>query len=353
MTPSPSVFLSVLSVVPLLGSLGAADFPPAEPATLSQSADETQSADEPQSAQDLVADFQAQAIADGNSNAAHWGVVPEKYTQWGTHSNRLVPVYTFGTAGAGDGVDLTSYTGANSVYRSESGVRRLYGYVPEGTVNESAQWLDQTNIADLQRAALAAGKRHVFLVVFDGMDWQTTQAAAIVNRGEVGYTSGRGTGTRFQSYTADGTTQYGFMVTSPHNDGTKTNVDNQTVVNPGGTVRGGYAATAGGDAPWQTAPDMGYLIGKPSDGFPRHAYTDSASSATSMTAGIKTYNNAINVDPSGQPVPTVFHEAQEAGFRIGVVSSVPVSLRVIRLTKVPGAASGLMKTERARQNGHV
>ena len=230
MTPSPSVFLSVLSVlsvVPLLGSLGAADFPPAEPATLSQSADETQSADEPQSAQDLVADFQAQAIADGNSNAAHWGVVPEKYTQWGTHSNRLVPVYTFGTAGAGDGVDLTSYTGANSVYRSESGVRRLYGYVPEGTVNESAQWLDQTNIADLQRAALAAGKRHVFLVVFDGMDWQTTQAAAIVNRGEVGYTSGRGTGTRFQSYTADGTTQYGFMVTSPHNDGTKTNVDNQ------------------------------------------------------------------------------------------------------------------------------
>ncbi|MCR9199680.1 MAG: alkaline phosphatase [Planctomycetaceae bacterium] len=282
-------------------------------------------ADESHNTPDTVAAFQTQAIADGKSDAAHWGVLPDKYTQWGTHSNRLVPVYTFGTLGAGDGVDLSSYIGANSVYRSEPGVRQLYGYVPEGTVNEAARWLDQTNIADLQRAALAAGRRHLFLVVFDGMDWQTTQAAAIVNQGKVAYTSGRGRGTRFQTYAAGGTTQFGFMVTSPHNDGTKTSVDDQTVENPGGTVRGGYAAAAGGDAPWVTAPDMGYLIGKPSDGFPKHAYTDSASSATSMTAGIKTYNNAINVDPAGQPVSTVFHEAQQAGFRVGVVSSVPVS----------------------------
>ena len=274
---------------------------------------------------DTVARFQAEAIAAGRSDSAHWGVEPDKYTQWGTHSNRLVPVYTFGTAGKGDGIDLNSYTGENSVYRDEAGVRTLYGYVPEGTVNDSATWLDQSNIADLQRAALAAGKKHVFLVVFDGMDWQTTQAASIFNKQRVTYTEGRGTGTRFQSYEANGTTQYGFMVTSPHNDGTRTNVDKQTVLNPGGSVRGGYAAAAGGEAPWATAPDAGYLIGKPADGFPKHAYTDSASSATSMTAGIKTYNNAINVDATGQPVSTVFHEAQEQGYRVGIVSSVPVS----------------------------
>lgn len=272
-----------------------------------------------------MATFQAEAIAAGKSAAAYWGLAPDDYKQWGTHSNRLVPVYTFGTAGGGAGIDLTSYIGANSVYRSEAGVRRLYGYVPDGTVNEAAQWLDQTNIADLQRAAVAAGRRYVFLVVFDGMDWQTTQAAAVFNQGKVTYTSGRGSGTRFQSYTAGGTSQFGFMVTSPHNDGTKTNVDTQKVDNPGGTVRGGYCAAAGGQFPWTMAPDMGYLIGKPADGTPKHAYTDSASSATSMTAGIKTYNNAINVDPAGQPVSTVFHEAQEAGFRVGVVSSVPVS----------------------------
>jgi len=51
------------------------------------------------------------------------------------------------------------------------------------------------------------------------MDWQTTRAAAIYNEGKVSYDRGRGTGTHFQNYTAGGTTQFGFMVTSPHNEG--------------------------------------------------------------------------------------------------------------------------------------
>src|SRR5690606_34363133 len=57
----------------------------------------------------------------------------------------------------------------------------------------------------------------------------------------------------------------------------------------------------------------------------RHAYTDSSSSATSMTAGIKTYNGAINVDNAGNPVPTIAHHAQAQGYRVGAVSSVPIS----------------------------
>ena len=279
----------------------------------------------PSDKQDHIAELQAEAIAAGKADFGHWGTDPDDYIQWGSHSNRLIPVYTFGTANAGDGINLSSYVGANSPYRNEDTVRRMYGYVPEGTVNPEADWMDQTNIMDMQRAAVKAGRKYIFLVVFDGMDWNTTQATAIHNKDAVLYSEGRGLGTHFQNYKAAGTSQFGWMVTSPHNDGTDTDVDDQSVSNPGGNLRGGYSARSGGNTPWQTAPDIGYLIGKPSDGHPRHAYTDSAASATSMTAGIKTYNGAINIDPTGQPVETIVHELQRDGYRVGIVSSVPIS----------------------------
>ena len=120
---------------------------------------------------DRLAEIQKSSIAEGKSEIVHWGNNPEKYTQWRTHSNRLIPVYTYGTLNGGEGVDLRSYTGMNSVYRSEESLKRIYGRVPEQTVCESAVWMDQTNIADLQRAAVKAGKKHIFLVIFDGMDW--------------------------------------------------------------------------------------------------------------------------------------------------------------------------------------
>lgn len=276
-------------------------------------------------AQDHIAEIQKTAIAEGKSPVAHWGIDPENYTLWRTHSNRLIPVYTYGTLNAGEGIDLRSYTGKNSAYRSEQKLKEIYGRVPEDTVCESATWLDQTNIADLQRAAFKAGKKHIFLVVFDGMDWQTTQAAAIYNQKAIMYEAGRGSGTFFQRYKASGTTQYGFMVTSPHNDGTKTDVNAQTVTNPGGTGFGGYDPKAGGYAPWDQPSDPGYLLGKPESGTTRHVYTDSASSATSMTAGFKTYNNAITVGPNGEKLSAIAHEVQEAGWAIGAVSSVPIS----------------------------
>jgi alkaline phosphatase len=191
-------------------------------------------------------------------------------------------------------------------------------------VNPDAVWCDQTNIYDLQHAALAGGKKHIILVVFDGMDWQTTRAAAIHSTGTVAYDSGRGQGLHFQDYAASGNTQFGYMVTSPHNEGTSVDVNTQTVVNPGGTQLGGYNAARGGDAPWSMAPRLEYPIGKPADDAGVHAYTDSSSSASSMTAGIKTYNSAVNVDERGVPVMTIAHEAQEQGYAIGVVTSVPI-----------------------------
>ncbi len=276
-------------------------------------------------AADHIREIQQQAITDNAASFGHWGTEPGNYTQWKTHSNRLVPVYTFGTKGAGDGIDLDDYRGENSLYRDAARVQRLYGRVPERTVDPNADWMDQTNVADIQRAAVAAGRKFVFLVVFDGMDWQTTRAAAILNENAVSYSAGRGTGTHFQDYDADGTAQFHYFVTSPHNEGTDVDVDTQTVKNPGGTVFGGYDASAGGSTPWAVPADAGYLVGKPADGNPKHAYTDSSSSASSLTAGIKSYNNGVNVGVAGEQIVTIAHDLQDRGWAVGAVSSVPIS----------------------------
>ncbi len=271
-----------------------------------------------------VRELQKNAVEANQSDAVHWGTDPAKYVTWSTHSNRLIPVYTFGTKGAGAGIDLESYTGENSAYRDESRLRQIYGYVPTHTVSSDAEYMDQTDVFRIQKAAIDAGKKRVILVVFDGTDWVTTRAAAIWKSGKVGYDSGRGTGLHLQDYQADGTTQFGFMVTSPHNDGTNIDVNGQKVANPGGKLRGGYDPSRGGLTPWEPTEEVPYLISKNKEGDV-HAYTDSASSATSMTAGIKTYNDSINVDATGTPVPSAAHFAQQKGMAVGVVSSVPIS----------------------------
>src|SRR5690242_1215471 len=78
-------------------------------------------------AADFVRDLQTAAITEGKAPLGHWGPDPANYTAWGSHSNRLIPVYTFGTKGAGQGVDLDDYSGRNSVYRNEAAIRRIFG----------------------------------------------------------------------------------------------------------------------------------------------------------------------------------------------------------------------------------
>lgn len=46
--------------------------------------------------------------------------------------------------------------------------------------------------------------------------------------------------------------------------------------------------------------------------------TDSASSATAMSAGVKTYNGAIGVDINKQPLETVLHRAHKYGMQTGL-----------------------------------
>ncbi len=274
---------------------------------------------------DWVRELQTKAIEQGRADFGHWGVDPQNYIQWGSHSNRLIPVYSYGTTGPDPKFDLNSYRGVHSPYRQASELKRLYGRVPELTLSETATYLDQTNIYDLQRAGAAAGKKHIFLVIFDGMDWNTTRAAAIHATQQVAYSSGRGTGLHWLDYTAGNTSQFGFMVTSPHNEGTDIDVNAQKVKNPGGKILGGYDWKRGGATPWETPSALPYLISLPVTDPIRHAYTDSSSSATSMTAGIKTFNGGVNVDYAGSRIETIAHQLQGQGWLVGAVTSVPIS----------------------------
>lgn len=264
---------------------------------------------------DGIAKLQSEAVDEGAADWAHWGPNAEKYSSWTTHSNRLVPIYTFGGS-------LDSVTGENSSYRDAERIEKLYGRLPAETLNKSAEYCDQTDVYQLQKAAVEAGKKHIILFVFDGLDWQTTRAAAIAKTGQVAYTEGRGTGLAFQDYRKT-ETDFGSFVSSPHNNGTNADVNKQQVTNPGGKTRGGYSPDRAGDKAWSEPENKTYLIGK--DEELAHAYTDSAASATSMTCGVKTFNNAINVDSFGREVLPLARTLQEKGFAVGAVSSVPVS----------------------------
>ena len=136
-------------------------------------------------AEDHVRELQLRAEESGQAAWGRWGADPSKYSSWGNHANRLIPVYSFG-------ISLAEYKGANSPYRDANRLKEIYGFEPEDSVNPRAEYFDQTNLYDLQLNAIQAGKKHIILILFDGMDWQTTQAAAVVASGKVGYTSGAG-----------------------------------------------------------------------------------------------------------------------------------------------------------------
>ncbi|MFK7769814.1 MAG: alkaline phosphatase [Mariniblastus sp.] len=264
---------------------------------------------------DSLREFQYRASALKKADWIHWGDRKGTFSNWTNHSNRLIPAYSFG-------VRFDSVRGENSVYRDKAKLTKLYGQLPTDTLNPKAEYFDQTDIYHLQKQAWKAGKKNVILIVFDGMDWQTIQAASIYKNKEVLFTEGKGSGLAFLDY-EKGNPDFGYFVTSPHNADTKKDVDAQAVTAPGTEKPGGYSPLFGGATPWSKPGDPSYLIGKRKE--LRHAYTDSAASATSLNTGKKTFSAAINVGPNGEQFETLAHEMQKEGFAIGVVTNVPIS----------------------------
>lgn len=271
---------------------------------------------------DTMRELQTQAVQKVHADWGYWGSQPDRYSTWVNHSNRLIPLYTFG-------VTLDKLRQAGSVYAAADRLEKLYGRVPEGTlIADSPEfakcpYFDQTDVYQLQRQAIEDGKTRIILIVFDGMDWNSTYNAALYQNGKVTYSGGRGNGLVFQDYRGT-QTDYGYFVTSPRLAKCKTDVDAQTVLGGDKPATGGYDPRRGGFAPEQAAPHKEYLMGL--DREQSHTVTDSAASATSMTAGIKTYNGSINFDVDGNPVETIAHRLQrDRGFAIGVVTSVPIS----------------------------
>lgn len=248
-----------------------------------------------------------------------------------SHTNRLVPVYVFGKK-----ADLGAVMGVNSRYRDAEKIKATYGFLPENTLNPRAVYADQSDLYWVQKQAIARGAKHLFIVWFDGLDWPTTQAAAVVKTGKV-YEEGKGLGLVFQDYNAGGTAQYGFVVTSPTHDQSRPDVNTQTITIPSTSLAGGYDARIAGPNPWTLGPlgskAPGYLKGQSANEIDRagvravggilHAYTDSSQSAAEMISGVKSYNNGVNFTDDGRIVTTLFHELQDQGWKVGTVTSVP------------------------------
>jgi alkaline phosphatase len=290
-------------------------------------------------AEDRLRDLQEAYVATKDEKAPrayHWGSQGpnDVFSNHTSHSNRMVPVYTFGRK-----VDLGSVTGANSRYRTEAGVRSLYGRVPEHTVNPEAEYADQSDLYRVQKEAVERGVKYIFTIWFDGLDWDATRAAAIARSGKV-YAEGKGHGLLFQDFDAEGSAQYGYVVTSPTRDDPRDeqfNVDTQTVADLSGVLGGGYDPRIAGPNPWTPGPlasqAPGYLKGgHGSDrdkagvlaaGGVLHSYTDSSSSAAEYATGVKMFNNGVNVADDGRFVETLYQQLQKQGWKVGTVTSVP------------------------------
>ncbi len=84
---------------------------------------------------------------------------------------------------------------------------------------------------------------------------------------------------------------------------------------------------AGGKLTMETAPVVGqvrtYAVEAESD--QPSLVTDSASSSTAWSSGVKTYNAAIGVDAYGKKLPTLMEQAKAAGMHTGNISTAEIT----------------------------
>lgn len=107
---------------------------------------------------------------------------------------------------------------------------------------------------------------------------------------------------------------------------------------------------------WDTTPVAGvstvagyagYAAGFAGYEWSRYAHPDSGNTASSLANGVKSYNNSINVDGSGDPqtaITDILQAVRKAGRRAGVVSTVQFS------DATPAALGGAHNIARANRN---
>ena len=115
--------------------------------------------DVPARAGDRIKELQTAYVATKDQKvprAYHFGSQGpgDVFSNHASHTNRLVPIYTFGWK-----ADLGAVTGANSLYRDPRKVKALYGFLPENTVNPEAEYADQSDLYRVQMDAVARGAR--------------------------------------------------------------------------------------------------------------------------------------------------------------------------------------------------
>jgi alkaline phosphatase len=72
----------------------------------------------------------------------------------------------------------------------------------------------------------------------------------------------------------------------------------------------------------------------------RQTFPDSANTATAIMSGVRTYNNAVNVNGNGEPVPSLAQLLKSAGKAVGVVTTVELS------DATPAASAGTHQISR-------
>ena len=80
-------------------------------------------------------------------------------------------------------IDATMLLKTDDFALDIEGIVRSYRQDPSKAVNPEADYADQSDLYRVQKEAVAKGVKHLFIVWFDGMDWDTTRAAAIAKSG--------------------------------------------------------------------------------------------------------------------------------------------------------------------------
>ncbi len=272
---------------------------------------------QPPAERDLMRDLQEEQIQSREEKrkrpyAFGWRGLSDVFSNHRYHSNRPVPVMTFGRFG-----DMGSIMDGASPYRDGESLAAIYGEECRETVSSDHTYGDQTQLHSLMLQAARDGAKRIIVLLMDGGDWQTYAAASIYSSG-VHDQESMGRGLAFFDYTPPNEVpgrsmkSVGAVVTSPIH----------------GRSPSGFNIEQGGRFPW-SPQNSRYLAGEYAIGGTEtsmkqaHAVTDSASSASSIFCGRKFRNGAINMDVEGNRIEPLGRTLQKKGWSVALVTDVP------------------------------